>query len=377
MDPDRDPGHPDLDRRVGLPDPQIARLRHEAPSGDRVPVDRGDHGRPMQEEQAEHPLEDGDQLAGIDVGEGPQIEPRAERVPLAVEQDRRLGALLERLAELARELSDRLEIVMRVYFEKPRTTIGWRGMIYDPHLNGSYDITEGLRRARHILMVLAALGLPSSTEMLDPIVPQYIAELITWAAIGARTAESQTHREMASGLSMPIGFKNGTDGNLDVAINAMKAAQHPHGFLGIDQDGRTCIIQTSGNPYSHLILRGGSDGPNYERAHVADAMARLEATGLPPRIMIDCSHGNSCKRHDRQPIVCEDAVQQRADGNENIIGLMIESNINEGSQPFIPDCALLKHGISITDACINWETTERLLREAHAKLDCCALNASA
>ncbi len=276
-----------------------------------------------------------------------------------------------RLAKLAKEVEDRLFLVMRLYFEKPRTTIGWKGLINDPHLNNSYDITTGLRTARHIFMVLANLGLPAGTEMLDPIVPQYTAELVSWSAIGARTTESQTHREMASGLSMPVGFKNGTEGNLDVALNAMQASHNQQHFLGIDQEGRTCIIKTAGNPHGHMILRGGREKPNYDAASVEEAQQALEKAGLPPVVMVDCSHANSRKDFHQQPVVCRNVVQQRAEGNDGIIGVMIESNIHEGNQKLGDDPSQLQYGVSITDACISWETTEDLLREMYEHLPCC------
>lgn len=276
-----------------------------------------------------------------------------------------------KLAVLANDVRDRLFIVMRLYFEKPRTTVGWKGLINDPHLNGTYDITTGLRIARHIFMVLANLGLPAGTEMLDPIVPQYTAELVSWCAVGARTTESQTHREMSSGLSMPVGFKNSTDGNLQVAINAMVASQNPQHFLGIDQEGRTCIIQTTGNPYGHIILRGGGGKTNYDDASVRAAQAELAAAGQDPAVLVDCSHANSAKDYRRQPIVWRDVAAQRAAGNEGIIGMMLESNLNEGNQSLGADPAALKPGVSITDACVNWETTEQLITETYDQLACC------
>lgn len=276
-----------------------------------------------------------------------------------------------RLAVLSKEVNDRLLIVMRLYFEKPRTTIGWKGMINDPHLNNTYDITTGLRIARHIFMVLANLGLPAGTEMLDPIVPQYTAELVSWCAVGARTTESQTHREMSSGLSMPVGFKNSTDGNLQVAINALVASRSPQRFLGIDQEGRTCIIETSGNPYGHIILRGGGNKTNYDEASVRAAQAELTAAGLEPTVLVDCSHANSNKDYRNQPTVWRDVVAQRAAGNDGIIGMMLESNIHEGNQSLGDDPSKLQYGVSITDACVNWETTEELIREAYDNLACC------
>jgi 3-deoxy-7-phosphoheptulonate synthase len=273
-----------------------------------------------------------------------------------------------RLAALRLELDDRLLIVMRTYFEKPRTTIGWKGLINDPHLDGSFDMEEGLRLARQLLLDITALGLPAGTEMLDPITPQYIDDLVSWAAIGARTIESQTHRQMASGLSMPVGYKNTTEGNLQPALDAFRSAHEPHSFLGIDEDGRTSIVTTRGNTAGHLILRGGHERPNYDPQRVAEASARLEAAGLPPRLMVDCSHANSGKRHERQQVVWSSAVDQRASGNRALVGAMLESNLVEGRQELADDPSVLRHGVSITDACIGWEETERLLREAGERL---------
>ncbi|MFN0066213.1 MAG: 3-deoxy-7-phosphoheptulonate synthase [Limisphaerales bacterium] len=272
-----------------------------------------------------------------------------------------------RLAALRGELGDRLELVMRVYFEKPRTIVGWKGLINDPHLNGSYDIETGLGRAREILLHANGLGLPAATEFLDPIVPQYIADLVTWAAIGARTTESQTHRQMASGLSMPVGFKNGTDGSLQIALDAMLAARHPHCFLGIDEDGFTSVVRTAGNPCGHVVLRGGKAGTNYDRESIAAAVAGLEAARLPRGLMVDCSHANSAKQHLRQEEVWHSVIAQRVAGNTALIGMMVESHLHEGSQP-AGDPATLRHGVSITDACLGWETTERMLRHAHREL---------
>jgi 3-deoxy-7-phosphoheptulonate synthase len=268
----------------------------------------------------------------------------------------------KRLSELRRELAGQLEIVMRVYFEKPRTTIGWKGLINDPHLDGTYDIETGLKRARRLLIKLTAMGLPAATEFLDPITPQYIDDLVTWAAVGARTTESQTHREMASGLSMPVGFKNGTDGSLQTALDAMASSRTPHNFLGIDQDGITSIIRTKGNPSGHLVLRGGRSGTNYDRASLRQAETRLAQASLPPVLMVDCSHANSGKQHGRQAEVWKSVIEQRAAGDRSIIGAMIESYIHEGNQPFPTKPADLRHGISITDACVSWEMTEQILR---------------
>lgn len=273
-----------------------------------------------------------------------------------------------RLQRLAQRVQDRLLLVMRVYFEKPRTTVGWKGLINDPHLNDSFDVQTGLRTARKILLDILGLGLPAATEMLEPITPQYIADLITLASIGARTTESPTHRQMASGLSMPVGFKNGTDGSLQTAINAMLAAQAPHFFLGIDDDGRTCVIHTTGNPWGHLILRGGRSGPNYQQPALVEAAERLIIEGLSPRLLVDCSHANSNKDHRRQHLVWKNVLQQRLDGNETIIGMMLESNLAPGRQSLSENPAELQFGVSITDGCIGWEETEELILLAHERL---------
>jgi 3-deoxy-7-phosphoheptulonate synthase len=280
---------------------------------------------------------------------------------VAIEYARRLNALRP-------ELEDRLCLVMRVYFEKPRTTIGWKGWINDPHLNGTYDIETGLKVARRLLLDINAMGLPAATEFLDPIVPQYLAELISWAAIGARTTESQTHREMASGLSMPVGFKNATDGSLQIAIDAMAASRTSHNFLGIDQEGVTSIVHTTGNPDGHVVLRGGRKMTNYDADSIALAAAQLEKAKLPPIMMVDCSHANSGKQHARQEEVLRSVIEQRVQGNRALIGLMIESNLEEGNQPLPKDPKDLQYGVSVTDACIGWDTTERLLRHAREPL---------
>ncbi len=273
-----------------------------------------------------------------------------------------------RLAVLRRELAGQMEIVMRVYFEKPRTTIGWKGLVNDPHLDGSYDIEAGLKAARTLLLELGALGLPAATEFLDPIIPQYIDDLVSWAAIGARTTESQTHREMASGLSMPVGFKNGTDGGMQIALDAMVSARTKHSFLGIDQDGITSIIRTMGNPTGHLVLRGGRSQTNYDPASLQEAESRLLQAGLPPVIMVDCSHANSGKQFTRQEAVWRSVIEQRVAGNTSLVGLMVESYLQEGNQPFPKKKAALRYGVSVTDACVGWETTERLLRWGAAQM---------
>lgn len=273
-----------------------------------------------------------------------------------------------RLNGLQQEVADTLFLVMRTYFEKPRTTVGWKGMLNDPYLDGSFDIEEGLRRARRILGALTDMGLSTATEVLDPIVPQYLADMVCWAAVGARTTESQTHREMASGLSMPIGFKNSTDGNLQVACDAMQSACSPHHFLGIDQEGRTCVVSTKGNGKSHLILRGGNNGPNYDPVSVAQAQEILRGAGLREHVMIDCSHANSGKRHELQGEVLKSCVRQRLDGNAGILGVMLESNLKAGNQKIGSDPSALQYGLSITDACIDWDTTDALLRDAAQQL---------
>lgn len=274
----------------------------------------------------------------------------------------------ERLAKLAAELQERLFVVMRVYFEKPRTTIGWKGLINDPNFDDGFDIDSGLRLAREISLNINEIGVPVGTEMLDPITPQYLADLVTWASIGARTSESQTHRQMASGLSMPVGFKNGTDGSLEIAINAMLAARASHVFLGIDPYGYASVVKTTGNPWGHLILRGGRDRPNYHEEDVEAAAQLLSRAGLPPNLMIDCSHANSGYDFRRQKRVLADAIRQRVEGSRNIIGLMLESNLEEGSQKLTKDPTQLRHGLSITDACIGWDETVAVLRDAYRKL---------
>ncbi len=268
----------------------------------------------------------------------------------------------ERLNALRQELAGSMEIVMRVYFEKPRTTIGWKGLINDPHLDGSQDIEMGLKIARELLLEILGMGLPAATEFLDPIVPQYIADLISWAAIGARTTESQTHREMASGLSMPVGLKNSTDGSLQVAIDAMGATRHPHSFLGINEDGVNAIVRTTGNPHAHVVLRGGRAKTNYDAASIRAAEEKLISEKLQPVLMVDCSHANSEKKFARQEEVWHSVIQQRVEGTRSLIGLMAESNLFEGNQPIPKNLKELRYGVSITDSCIGWETTERMLR---------------
>ena len=269
----------------------------------------------------------------------------------------------KRLKALADQVSDHIVIIMRVYFEKPRTTVGWKGLINDPHLNGSFDIETGLRKARNLLIQLSEIGLPLATEALDPISPQYLQDTITWTAIGARTTESQTHREMSSGLSSPVGFKNGTDGSLDVAVNAMKSVVSGHAFLGINPQGQVAITKTMGNQYGHVVLRGGGGKPNYDSVSIALCEQALEKAKLPTNIVVDCSHANSNKDHNVQPLVLDDIAHQIKDGNRSICGVMIESNINEGNQSIPDDLSQLKYGISVTDACISWESTEKSLKK--------------
>ncbi|WP_144210144.1 3-deoxy-7-phosphoheptulonate synthase [Shewanella donghaensis] len=266
-----------------------------------------------------------------------------------------------KLKKLHDELSGEFYILMRVYFEKPRTTVGWKGLINDPDMNESFDVEKGLRMARELMIWLAELELPVATEALDPISPQYMSELVTWSAIGARTTESQTHREMASGLSMPVGFKNGTDGKLGVAINALQSAASSHRFMGINQQGQVSLLQTAGNPDGHVILRGGK-APNYDAKSVAECEEQLHQSKLNARLIIDCSHGNSSKDYSRQTLVCEDVFNQIHAGNRSIIGVMLESHLNEGNQSSNKPLSELAYGVSVTDSCINWQTTETLLR---------------
>ncbi len=274
----------------------------------------------------------------------------------------------EKLNPLANKVADKLLIVMRVYFEKPRTTVGWKGLINDPDINGSFDVQKGLLTARQLLIKIAELGLPAATESLDPVTPQYLSELVSWTAIGARTIESQTHREMASGMSMPVGFKNSTDGNIQVALDAIQAARTSHRFLGIDQIGQIRIFQTKGNVDGHLILRGGGGNPNFDAATVAWVEKKLEELQLPKRIVIDCSHGNSYKQHNLQVAAFNDVLQQILDGNQSIVGMMIESNLYEGNQKIPNDLSQLKYGVSVTDKCINWQETEEIILSAYERL---------
>lgn len=273
-----------------------------------------------------------------------------------------------RLKQLADEVADTLQLVMRVYFEKPRTSVGWKGYINDPRLDDSFHVEEGMQRAREFLLQVNELGIPAGTEALDPIAPQYLGDLVSWTAIGARTAESQTHREMSSGLSTPVGFKNGTDGSVDAAVNAILSASRPHSFLGINSEGSTAVIRTRGNRYGHLVLRGGGDRPNYDTVSVAMAEQALAKAKLPENIVIDCSHANSFKKPELQPLVMQDCINQIRLGNRSIVGLMIESFIEAGNQPIPADLAKLTYGRSVTDACVDWPTTERMIRDAREVL---------
>jgi 3-deoxy-7-phosphoheptulonate synthase len=274
----------------------------------------------------------------------------------------------DRLKVLADEVAPTLLLVMRVYFEKPRTTVGWKGLINDPDLDDSFHIEKGILLARELLLYVAELGLPAGTEALDPIMPQYISELITWTAIGARTTESQTHREMASGLSTPVGFKNGTDGSLATSINALQSVRHPHHFLGITQQGQSAVFRTRGNPYAHIVMRGGGGRVNYDAVSIALAERQLAQANLPTNIVVDCSHGNSNKDPSVQPLVAENCVAQIVDGNRSIVGLMLESHLKAGNQPIPKDLDTLEYGVSITDPCIDWSSTESLLRKLNRSL---------
>jgi 3-deoxy-7-phosphoheptulonate synthase len=278
----------------------------------------------------------------------------------------------DRLNRLKAKVNETIYLVMRVYFEKPRTNVGWKGLINDPGLDGSCDMMQGLLRARAMLLKITEMGLTTATEMLDPITPQYIAGLVSWAAIGARTTESQTHREMASGLSMPVGFKNCTDGGLDTALNAMIAAGSPQSFLGIDPEGKACIVKTTGNPFTHIVLRGGRR-PNYDSVSIREALRLLRGKNLPEAVIVDCSHANSRKRYEEQTVVWQDVINQRVGGTDAIIGLMLESNLREGRQDYNGRLDTLQYGVSITDACMDWETTEELILSAHDQL--CRLTA--
>jgi 3-deoxy-7-phosphoheptulonate synthase len=273
-----------------------------------------------------------------------------------------------RLKVLADELDDTLYLVMRVYFEKPRTTVGWKGLVNDPYLDDSFNIEDGLHIARQLLIDILEIGLPTSTEALDPISPQYLQDLVSWTAIGARTTESQTHREMASGLSSAVGFKNGTDGSLTVATNALNSVANPHRFLGINAQGQVSVFTTKGNPYGHIVLRGGTSGPNYDSVHIKLCEDALDKAGVARNIMVDCSHANSSKQPELQPLVVENVANQILEGNTSIIGIMIESNLRSGNQAIPSDLSKLVYGVSVTDGCIDWETTESCLRAMRERI---------
>lgn len=275
----------------------------------------------------------------------------------------------EKLNLLRKKYADKLYIIMRVYFEKPRTTIGWRGLIVDPQIDGTYKIGEGLQEARSLLLKINGIGLPAGSEMLDPIVPQYLADMIAWSAIGARTTESQTHREITSGLSMPVGFKNATDGSIQTAVNGMKSSRFSHSFIGIDQDGKTCIFTSTGNSDSHLILRGGRRGPNYYEESIEEAERIMHASDLSPALIVDCSHANSGKKFERQERVLRDIVDQKVRGRKSIKGFMLESNLFEGNQKICENKKDMEYGVSITDECISWKETEELLATVYKKME--------
>ena len=287
--------------------------------------------------------------------------------PCSIHDEKGALEYAERLQALQQHVESVIFMIMRVYFEKPRTTVGWKGFINDPGLDGTCDINQGLRQARHLLLTINEMGLPAGTEMVEMVTPQYVADLVSWGAIGARTTESQAHRELASGLSMPIGFKNSTDGNLQTAIHGMVAARTPQTFLGVDQEGYTCIVQTNGNLRCHIVLRGGKR-PNYDPISIAEARLGLIEHKLPEAIMVDCSHANSWKKFQGQEMAWRSVVEQRVAGNETLVGLMLESNLFEGNQKFSSDPSKLAYGVSITDECISWETTERLVLGAAEKI---------
>jgi 3-deoxy-7-phosphoheptulonate synthase len=324
---------------------------------------------PISEEASEFVSSSRDQIKSILQGKDPRL--MVVVGPCSIHDPNGAHDYAHRLARLSAEISDQLLLIMRVYFEKPRTTVGWKGLINDPDMNGTHQISKGLGIARSLLSKITDHRLPIATEMLDPITPEYLADHLSWGAIGARTTESQTHRELASGLSFPIGFKNGTDGNLQIAIDAMIAALHPHHFLGINRDGLTSIVQTTGNPDVHMVLRGGSQKPNYSPEDIKKTEEMLEKAGLFPTIMVDCSHGNSEKDHEKQPLVLDAVVDQIEAGNRSISGVMIESYLEAGNQPMPKEPGQMKYGISITDKCIGWNTTEQILRKAHARLKKC------
>ena len=308
-----------------------------------------------------------EEIAGILRGEGDRLLVIAG--PCSIHDVESGLEYATRLKKLADAVQDRILVVMRVYFEKPRTTVGWKGLIYDPQLNGSFDITTGLGMAREFLLRVSDLGLLSAIEFVDPITPQYIADLISWAAIGARTAESQTHRQMASGLSMPVGLKNGTGGSVQLAVDGVVAAQAKQAFLGVDANGRASTVVTKGNPDCHIVLRGGSRGTNYDADSVADAVDRLQRAGVSTQLVVDCSHANCGRDYTKERVAFFDVLDQRTSGNSNLVGVMLESHLNEGNQRLDEsNPGSLSYGVSITDPCINWEETEELLTFAHQKL---------
>ncbi len=321
---------------------------------------------PVPDEAAERVLDSRATLRALLSGQ--DARPMVVVGPCSVDDPRAALEYARRLAVVAREVDDALYVAMRVYFEKPRTTVGWKGLVNDPHLDGTGDMSEGLRMARGLLVEVLRLGLPTATEFLEPVIPQYLADVVSWAAIGARTTESPTHRQMASGLSMPVGIKNGTDGSLTIALDAMVATAAPHNFLGIDPHGRVAVVETTGNPDRHLVLRGGASGTNYDSESIRDAAAALAARELPTRILVDCSHGNSGKNPRVQPLVVDDLVSQIERGERSILGWMLESYLEEGRQSVGPDPSSRRFGLSVTDACLGWDDTAALLRGAAERL---------
>ncbi|KJS29068.1 MAG: phospho-2-dehydro-3-deoxyheptonate aldolase [Desulfatitalea sp. BRH_c12] len=320
---------------------------------------------PISEASAETVLQGRKTIQDIITGQNPSL--MVITGPCSIHDEKAALDYAVRLKALQQRVQETMVLVMRVYFEKPRTTVGWKGLINDPNLDDSYDMIGGLRKARRLLGEVTAMGLPTATELLDPFIPQYIAGLVCWAAIGARTTESQTHREMASGLSMPVGFKNGTDGNLSVAINAMIAASSPQHFLGIDHNGKASVVSTTGNPFAHLVLRGGRR-PNYDSCSIREVSDMLRDKKLPEAAVVDCSHANSRKHYKEQAVVWKDVISQRISGNRVIVGMMLESNLFEGNQKNTGDLNDMAYGVSITDSCISWETTEELILWAHDRM---------
>lgn len=317
---------------------------------------------PITEALEQNVLRSRDAIAAILADRDPRL--LAVVGPCSIHDPRAALEYAQRLVRFQAEVEDQFFLVMRVYFEKPRTALGWRGLILDPNLDGSYDIDRGLHMAREILLNVTGLGVPAGSEMLDPIVPQYVDDLVSWASIGARTTESQTHREMASGLSMPLGFKNGTDGSIETALNAMTSSASPHSFIGIDPDGNTAVVNTTGNEDLHVILRGGRSGPNFHSWDIVRVEELLRHHGLPPRIVVDCSHGNSGKNPARQASVLMNVLEQRKAGRLSVKGFMLESNLVEGRQDFAGDVKALEYGKSLTDSCMGWDETAELLRSA-------------